>query len=164
MCSHNVAAASMCLPGSPSRHSSDAGSVQEMGDEEFRRGLDSGSFMAHLEADEEAVQEANKLMLVSSVHTCSRGRSNVMPEFCLTQPASFTAATPHTPSFAQLSSTSLPASLTHSGEKELSIGAYFGQRSYKLGVLQTSGVPPSDRVHICTYTCTCTCTIIYMYM
>ena len=36
-----------------------------MGEEEFGAGLDSGSFLAHLAADEAAVQEANKLMLVS---------------------------------------------------------------------------------------------------
>lgn len=41
---------------------SDAVSMEEM---EFGTRLDSGSFLAHLAADEEAVQEANKLMLVS---------------------------------------------------------------------------------------------------
>ena len=44
----------------------DAASVEEMGEEEFGGGLDSDSFMARLEADEAAIQEANKLMLVSS--------------------------------------------------------------------------------------------------
>ena len=45
--------------------SSDAASVGNMDGEEFGGGLDSGSFMAHLVADEVAVQEANRLMLVS---------------------------------------------------------------------------------------------------
>lgn len=47
------------------RFFSDAGSVEEMKDEEFGTRLDSGSFLTHLAADEAAVQEANKLMLVS---------------------------------------------------------------------------------------------------
>ena len=37
-----------------------------MGDEEFGGGLDSDSFMAQLKADEVAVEEANKLLLVST--------------------------------------------------------------------------------------------------
>ena len=41
---------------------SDAVSMEEM---EFGTRLDSGSFLAHLAADEAAVKEANKLMLVS---------------------------------------------------------------------------------------------------
>lgn len=48
--------------------SSDAASVGNMGEEEFGGGLDSGSFMAHLAADEAAVQEANRLMLVSRMY------------------------------------------------------------------------------------------------
>lgn len=44
---------------------SDAVNMEEMKDEEFGTRLDSGSFLAHLAADEAAVQEANKLMLVS---------------------------------------------------------------------------------------------------
>ena len=71
--------------------------------------------------------------------------------FCFVQPASFTASSPHTPSFTHLlpssSSSSHPTTLPHqSGEKDLSIGTYFGQRSYKLGALQTSGAAPSERV------------------
>lgn len=38
-----------------------------MGDEEFGGGLDSDSFMAQLKADEVAVEEANKLLLVSII-------------------------------------------------------------------------------------------------
>ena len=49
--------------------SSDAASVGNMGEEEFGGGLDSGSFMAQLAADEAAVQEANRLMLVSTMYT-----------------------------------------------------------------------------------------------
>lgn len=44
---------------------SDAVNMEGMKDEEFGTRLDSGSFLAHLAADEAAVQEANKLMLVS---------------------------------------------------------------------------------------------------
>ena len=44
----------------------DADSVASVGQEEFGVGLDSGAFLAHLEADEAAVQEANKLLLVST--------------------------------------------------------------------------------------------------
>ena len=44
----------------------DAGSVGSVGQEEFGAGLDSGTFLAHLEADEAAVQEANKFLLVST--------------------------------------------------------------------------------------------------
>ena len=62
------------------------------------------------------------------------------------------ASTPQTPSFTHLSSTSLPPSslppsLPRSGERELSVGEYFGRRSYKMGALEGSGaLSSSERV------------------
>ena len=184
--------------------------MASVGQEEFGAGLDSGAFLAHLEADEAAVQEANKLLLVSTecvartvhvhvyssnitvlslyveiyiyIYTCIYSgiitvydfiyrciymyylcifigvymylyNVFILLSFCFVQPASFTASSPHTPSFTHLlpssssSSSSHPTTLPHqSGEKDLSIGTYFGQRSYKLGALQTSGAAPSERV------------------
>ena len=46
--------------------SADTGSNASLGGEEFEVGQDSASFLARLAEDEAAVQEANKLMLVSS--------------------------------------------------------------------------------------------------
>ncbi|CAI8051329.1 Centrosomal protein of 192 kDa [Geodia barretti] len=98
-----------------------------MGDEEFGGGMDSDSFVAQLRADEAALEEANKFLL----------------------PAEFVASTPQTPSFTHLSSTSLPPSslppsLPRSGERELSVGEYFGRRSYKMGALEGSGALSSS--------------------